>query len=60
MELAELKETVTKKLMTDHDMLIDEAEETVKDSVDDNPSIWNENADAKDLANLLASDDDDE
>lgn len=56
--LEDLKTAVTNKLVTEHEFLIEEAETVVEGSMDENPDMWNENADANDLANYLASDDD--
>jgi hypothetical protein len=56
----DLKTDVTKLLVTDHDLTIEEAEEKITESIRTNPDWWNENAYAKNLANSLASDDDDE
>lgn len=55
----ELKTAVTNKLVTEHDFVIEEAEETVEESVSDKPDMWNENADVDSLAKFLASDDED-
>lgn len=60
MDLDTLKEEVSKLLILDHDFGIEEAEEAVRDSIADHPNFWSENADPKDLANLLASDDNDD
>ena len=56
MELQELKDAVTKLLVTEYDFTADEAEESISQSEDTEESMWNENADAKDLAKYLASD----
>jgi hypothetical protein len=56
MELQELKDAVTKLLVTEYDFTADEAEESIGQSEDTEESMWNENADAKDLAKYLASD----
>lgn len=60
MNLEDLKSAVIKLLVLEHDFLQAEAEETVDDSVEVKPDFWNENAIPEDLANLLASDDNDE
>lgn len=54
--LETLKDSVTKILINDYDMLIEEAEEKVQESVSSDPDMWNENAEASDLARYLASD----
>jgi hypothetical protein len=54
--LETMKDEVVKLLMADHDMSIEDAEELVEDSVSDSGNLWNENAEARDLANFLASD----
>lgn len=59
-DISELRDSVVKLLISEHDFLVDDAEETVQDSVSTNPDFWNENADVSDLANSLANDDDDE
>lgn len=53
-----LKGEVTTLLVTHHDFTIDEAEEAVNASFDEREDLWHENAEAKDLAKFLASDDD--
>lgn len=55
---AKLKGEVTTLLVTQHDFTMDEAEEAVNESFADKPDLWNENAEARDLANFLASEDD--
>jgi hypothetical protein len=55
-----LKGAVTTLLVTEHDFSIDDAEESVNESFESKPELWHENAEAKDLANFLASDDGDE
>lgn len=59
-DISELRDSVVKLLVSEHDFLVDDAEEAVQDSVSKNPDFWNENADASDLANSLADDDSDE
>lgn len=56
----DLKADVVKILVAEYDLLLEEAEEKVNESFANNPDIWNENAEAKDLAEFLASDDDDD
>lgn len=58
--LENLKNATIKFLMTEKDFTLEEAEEAVEQSTSENPDIWNENADAKDLANHLASGDDED
>ena len=60
MELDELKAEVEKLLLDKHDFEPDEAEEMIETLVSENPHFWNENAIPEDLANLLASDEDDD
>lgn len=60
MERDELKETVFKILVSEHDMSTEDAEEAVETSLNSRPELWHENTDPKDLANFLASDDDDD
>lgn len=60
MELDTLKETVIKLLITDHGFTIDEAEESVSESMRLKPELWGENSDPNDLANFLASDENDD
>jgi hypothetical protein len=59
-DVQELCNDVVKILVAEHEFLLDDAEQAVEESVKAKPDIWNENADAKDLANFLASDGDDE
>jgi len=59
-ELVTLKDEVVKLLMSNHDFSIEEAEEAVKDSTTSHPDMWNENADAGNLADFLASEDNDD
>jgi hypothetical protein len=59
-ELEALKNKVVELLVSEHDMLIEEAESAVEESSSEKKSLWHENAEASDLAKLLASDDDDE
>ena len=56
MELDELKAAVNKKLLTDYDFEVDEADEVIEQSVKQTPHFWNENAIPEELAKLLASD----
>lgn len=60
MDLLELKASVVKILVMENDFTSDEAEEAVNEAAADKPDLWSENADPKDLANFLASDEDDE
>ncbi len=55
-----LKSEVTGLLVSRHDFTMEEAEETVNEDFEKDASTWNENASADDLANYLASDDNDE
>jgi hypothetical protein len=59
-EVSELRDAVVKLLMTDHEYLVDEAEETVNESVAESPDIWNENAEPAELAKMLAESDEDQ
>lgn len=58
--LTVLKGRVTTALVTEHEFSIEEAVEVVDRSLSDEPHLWDENGDPKDLANYLASDEDDE
>lgn len=58
--LESLKAAVVKLLMSDYEFLVDEAEELVENSVDNNPDVWNENAEPADLAKYLASEDEED
>jgi len=58
--LEALKDEVTKLLMTKHDFSIEDAETKVQGSLYDSANMWNDNADANQLADFLASDDDDD
>ncbi len=60
MDIEELKEAVIKLLLTDHDFEMDEASEVVETSATEKPHLWDENVDPKDLAEFLASDDNDD
>lgn len=61
MDLQELKDAVVKVLMMDHDFLMEEAEQKVDEhSRSSESEMWNENADASQLAEYLASDESDE
>lgn len=53
-----LQDQVTALLVSQYDMLIDEAEDVVKASIAEDGSMWNDNSDAEDIAEFLASDDD--
>lgn len=55
-----LQEEVTNKLVTTYDFLIEEAEEVVSKSYASEPQLWTENASVSDLANMLATGEDDE
>lgn len=59
MELSELKEAVSKLLISSFDFTPEEAEETVDASASDDPDMWSENADPDTLAKFLASDEND-
>jgi hypothetical protein len=59
-DVSKLRDAVLELLMTDHDYLIDDAEEAVNQSVADSPDMWNESAEAKNLANHVASEDADQ
>jgi len=58
--LETMKSEVVKLLVSNYDFTLEEAEESVEDSVKENDEIWNENASAEDLAKYVASDGDDE
>lgn len=60
MNFEDLKTEVAKLLVTNYDFLTEEADSAVEKSVAENTDMWNDNAEASDLANYLASDDDDE
>ena len=55
-----LKNAVVKFLVSDYDLTMDEAEEMVSESTLENPEMWNDNAEAKDLAKYLASEGNDD
>lgn len=57
-DLNDLRNNVLSILVAKHDFTFEEAEESVNESVENKPDFWNENADANDLAKMLASDDD--
>lgn len=58
--MQDLENKVTELLVSNHAFLIEEAETAVAESVSQTPDIWNDNADAKELAIFLASDEVDE
>jgi hypothetical protein len=58
--VSEIKDSVVKILVTEYDYLLEDAETAVDVSMGQDPEMWNEKSDAKDLANYLASDDGDE
>lgn len=55
--MSELKAAVSKLLIVEHDLTDDDATELIENS---NPDIWHAEADPKELANYLASGEDDE
>ncbi|MFY3742203.1 MAG: hypothetical protein HMLIMOIP_002667 [Candidatus Nitrosomirales archaeon] len=55
-----LKGRVTTLLVSEHEFLIEDAEEAVKESFASRPELWGENADPNDLAKFLASDENDD
>lgn len=57
--LESLKDSVVKLLVAEYEFTIDDAEEAVETSVEKHEPMWNENAEAKDLAKFLASDESD-
>ena len=59
-EMEELKESVVKILISKYDFLPEDAASTVDESVRKNSEMWNENADENQLAEFLASDEDDD
>lgn len=60
MERLELKSAVIELLQKEFDFTVDDAEEAVNDSCDSRPELWHENAEPSDLANFLASDENDD
>jgi len=58
MELQEIKDAVVKLLVTEHDMLLEEAESAVEESITSEVGMWNVNAEAENIAKYLASDED--
>lgn len=58
--LDELKADVVKYLVISYDYTMEDAYEAVTDSVSVNADMWSENASAADLANYLATDDEEE
>lgn len=59
-QMQELKEAVVNKLVTEYDYNLEDAEETVDESVSTEPSLWDEKSDPEELAKFLALDDDSE
>lgn len=59
-DLNNLKDTVTKILVTRYDFTVDEADDVVNDSVVAKPELWHHNSDPADLAKYLAEDDDED
>lgn len=57
-----LKEEVSKILVADYDFTVDEAEETITNSLEayGSENMWNDNAIPADLAEFLASDENDD
>lgn len=60
MELSDLKLEVAKLLVTDYSFSPEDAESEVESSVKGHPEMWSENAVPKDLAEFLASDENDD
>jgi hypothetical protein len=60
MLMTELRTAVVTELMSIHDFTIDEAEEAVGKSLVEDEEIWHEEADPKEVAKFLASDESDE
>lgn len=58
--LEELKDEVAKLLMLQHDYEADEAHEAVLESVENDPTLWHEEASIEDLAKYVASEEDSE
>ena len=58
--LNDLKDSVSKILVTTHDFTIDEADEAVEESTTAKPELWNHNSDPNDLAKYLAEDEDED
>lgn len=54
--ISNLKGNVATLLVTEHDCTIEEAEDLVGKSYASKPEFWSDKADPKELANLLASD----
>lgn len=54
--IEELKTKVQNLLVSTYDFSIDDAEESVNDSLKEHDDMWNENADPNELAKFLASD----
>lgn len=59
-KMQELKDKVTSLLVTVHDFDNEEAAEAVDTSSRERPELWGENSVAEDLANFLASEDNDD
>lgn len=58
--MRELKDAVVKILVAEYEFLLDDAENAVDDSLRDDSQMWTENAEPKDLAKYLATEEDDE
>lgn len=58
-DLQSFRDEVVKLLVTENDFTSEEAESAVEEDINNNFDRWNENADARQLAEFLASDDDD-
>ncbi len=54
----QLVDEVTKILMRDHSFTPEDAEEAISNAYDDDPEMWNDNANPEDLAKYVASDGD--
>lgn len=58
--LDDLKDSVSKVLVTVYDFTVDEADDAIDESVASKPDFWNENSEPNDLAKYLAEDDDED
>jgi ribulose kinase len=56
----QVKEDVIKELCTSYSFEVNEADDKVAESMRKEPGMWSVKADAKDIADYLANDDDDE
>lgn len=56
--MQELKDKVVQILITNFDLLSEEASEMVDTSVTAEPQLWSENSDPQELANYLANEED--